>query len=133
MNRIVFRAPLGALLALCANPALADHMGPSGLGSGRGMSVFSPDTLDAGHWATGVRFTYTRPERRSDEELEALAEEGIGAHNTDYNLNASVGAGLWRQSSCDHQRRDALRPPRRFARRGGERSSPWAAFRGSAT
>jgi hypothetical protein len=92
MNRIVFRAPLGALLTLCASPVLADHMGPSGLGSGGGMSVFSPDTLDAGHWAAGVRLTYTRPERRSDEELEALAAQGIGAHNTDYNLNASVGA-----------------------------------------
>ena len=55
------------------------------------MSVFSPDTLDGGHWAAGLRLTYTRPEQRSDEELEALADEHIHAHNTDYNLNASLG------------------------------------------
>ena len=64
-----------ATLSLAA-PALADHMGPSGFGSGGGMSVFSPDTLDDGHWAAGLRLTYTRPEQRSDEELEALAERG---------------------------------------------------------
>jgi len=115
MNRIVFRAPLGALLALCASPALADHMGPSGLGSGGGMSVFSADTLDAGHWATGVRLTYTRPESRSDEELEALAAQGIQAHNSDYNLNVSVGAAygvnhhLTISAELPYVRRDELR------------------------
>jgi len=86
------RAPLTALLAVCASPASADHLGPSGFGSGGGMTVFSPDTLDGGHWAAGFRLTYTRPEQRSDEELEALAAQHIHAHNTDYNLNASLGA-----------------------------------------
>lgn len=75
----------------CPGPAFADHMGPSGFGSGGGMSVFSPDTLDAGHWAAGFRLSTTRPEQRSDVELEALAAQQVHAHNTDYNLNASLG------------------------------------------
>ncbi len=79
-------------VACLATPAIADHMGPSGFGSGGGLSVLSPETLDAGHAAVGVRLTYTRPEQRSDEELEALAGQHIHAHNTDYNLNASLGA-----------------------------------------
>jgi hypothetical protein len=77
--------------AFVASPALADHMGPSGFGSGGGMTVFGADTLDAGHWAGGFRLSATKPEQRSDAELEALAARGIGAHNTDYNLNASLG------------------------------------------
>jgi hypothetical protein len=115
MNRFVFRAPLGALLAACASPALADHMGPSGVGSGGGMSVFSPDTLDAGHWAAGFRLTYTRPQQRSDAELEALAGQHIHAHNTDYNLNASLGVAyginhhLTISAELPHVRRDDLR------------------------
>ena len=40
---------LGAGLFALSSPALADHMGPSGFGSGGGMSVFTPDMLDAGH------------------------------------------------------------------------------------
>jgi hypothetical protein len=79
-------------LAVTASPVLADHLGPSGLGSGSGLDVFSPDTLDEGHGGIGLRLVYTRPERRSDAELEALAAGGIAAHNTDYNLNASLGA-----------------------------------------
>ncbi len=55
------------------------------------MTVFGPDTLDGGHWAAGFRLAYTRPERRSDAELDALAARGIDAHNTDYNLNAALG------------------------------------------
>jgi hypothetical protein len=81
----------GAVLLALASPALADHMGPSGFGSGGGMSVFTPDTLDAGHWSAGFRLTYTRPEQRPDKELEALAGQHVHAHNTDYNLNASAG------------------------------------------
>ena len=73
-------------------PAFADHMGPSGLSSGGGMNVLSPDTLDEGHASVGFRLTYARPDQRSDKELEALASEHIHAHNTDYNLNASIGA-----------------------------------------
>ena len=82
--------PGAALLAL-SSPALADHMGPSGFGSGGGMSVFSPDTLDESHWSAGLRLTYTRPEQRSDAELAALAGHHIHAHNADYNHNASAG------------------------------------------
>jgi hypothetical protein len=83
--------PLLALVVM-ASPALADHLGPSGVGSGSGLDVFSPDTLDEGHGGIGLRLVYTRPERRSDAELEALAAEGVAAHHTDYNLNASLGA-----------------------------------------
>ena len=86
-NPFVFGA---ALLGL-ASPALADHMGPSGFGSAGGLSVFTPDTLDAGHWSAGFRLTYTRPDQRPDAELEALAARHIHAHNTRYNLNASAG------------------------------------------
>jgi hypothetical protein len=91
MNRIAICAPLGALLAVMPTAALADHMGASAYGSGGGMSVFSPDTLDGGHWAAGLRLGYTRPEQRSDQALEALAGQHVHAHNTDYNLNASLG------------------------------------------
>jgi hypothetical protein len=99
----------------CASPAFADHIGPSGVGSGGGMSVFSADTLDAGHWASGFRLTYTRPEQRSDEELEALAGQHIHAHNTDYNLNASLGVAyginhhLTISAELPYVRRDDLR------------------------
>jgi hypothetical protein len=91
MRTIRFGAPLGVLLAVSATPALADHLGASAYGSGGGMSVFSPDTLDAGHWAAGLRLTYTRPESRSDAELETLAARHIHGHNVDYNLNGSFG------------------------------------------
>ena len=82
---------IGAALFALSSPALADHLGPSGFGSGGGMSVFSPETMDGGHWAMGLRLVFTRPDQRSDEELEMLAEHGVAAHNTDYNLNASLG------------------------------------------
>lgn len=115
MIRMKYRVPIGALLLLSAGPALADHMGPSGVGSGGGMSVFSPDTLDGGHWAAGLRFVYTRPEQRSDAELEALAARHIHAHNTDYNLNASAGLAygvshhLTISAELPYVRRDSLR------------------------
>ena len=108
-------APLGALLACAASPALADHMGPSGFGSGGGMSVFSPDTLDGGDWVAGFRLAYTRPEQRSDASLEALAEAGVDAHQTDYNLNASLGVAfgvshhLTISAEVPYIRRDRLR------------------------
>jgi hypothetical protein len=84
--------PKAALLGLAfiASPALADHVGPSGAGGGS-INVISPDTLDAGKAAIGLRLTYARPEQRSDAELEALAGQHIHAHNTDYNLNGSLG------------------------------------------
>jgi hypothetical protein len=101
--------------ALAASPALADHLGPSGFGSGGGMSVFSPDTLDEGHWSAGLRVAYTRPDQRSDAELEALAGQHIHAHNTDYNLNASAGVAygvnhhLTISAELPYVRRDDLR------------------------
>jgi hypothetical protein len=77
-------------LPLIASPAFADHVGPSGVGGGS-INVISPDTLDAGKAAIGLRLAYTRPEQRPDAELEALAGRHIHAHNTDYNLNGSLG------------------------------------------
>jgi hypothetical protein len=106
---------LGAVLSALGSPALADHMGPSGFGSGGGMSVFAPDTLDAGHWSFGFRLAYTRPERRSDAELAALAAQDIDAHNTDYNFNASAGLSygidhhLTISAELPYVRRDHLR------------------------
>lgn len=118
MKHLFMRMALGATafssLAM-AWPALADHLGPSGFGSGGGMTVFTPDTLDAGHWAVGFRLTYTRPEQRSDEELEALAAQHIHAHNTDYNLNMSAGVAyginhhLTLSAELPYVRREGLR------------------------
>jgi len=79
------------------------------------MSVFTPDTLDAGHWAAGFRLFYTRPERRIDAELAALAAQHVHAHNTDYNLNASAGIAfginhhLTLSAELPYLRRDDLR------------------------
>jgi hypothetical protein len=112
--------PVARNILLCtaltfAAPALADHMGPSGFGAGGGMSVSDPGTLDAGHWAAGLRLTYARPERRSDAELQALALRGINGHNTDYNLNASAGIAygvthhLTVSAELPYVRRDRLR------------------------
>ena len=90
-------------------------MGPSGFGSGGGMSVFTPDTLDAGHWSLGLHLAYTRPEHRSDAELIALAAQDIDAHNTDYNFNASAGLSyginhhLTISAELPYIRRDHLR------------------------
>lgn len=105
----------GAALAVLATPALADHTGPSGVGSGSGLNVFSPDTLDEGHAAIGFRILYTRPEPRSDAELEALAAQHVHAHDTDYNLNASLGVAygithrLTVSAELPYLRRDDLR------------------------
>jgi len=112
---MIRRLVAGAALAVLASPALADHMGPSGAGSGGGVNVFSPDTLDEGHWGLGLRLVYTRPEQRSDAALEALAGEHIHAHNTDYNLNASasVAYGITHEltvsAELPYVRRDDLR------------------------
>jgi len=89
---LVRRACLFLSALVVAPPALADHLGPTGFGAGGGISVFGPDTLDAGHWAAGLRLTYTRPEQRSDAELAALAGQHIHAHNTDYNFVGSASA-----------------------------------------
>ena len=101
--------------AALPTPALADHVGPSGFGGGGGAAVFSPDTLNQGHWAAGLRLTLTRPERRSDAELAALAGQHIHAHNTDDNLGASLGLAygishrLTVSAELPYVRRDDLR------------------------
>jgi len=109
------RPLLFILCAFVSTPAFADHLGPSGFGAGGGASVFSPDTLDEGHWAAGVRLTYTRPDRRSDAELAALAGQHIHAHNTDYNLGVALGVAygithrLTLSAELPYVRRDDLR------------------------
>jgi len=113
MMRFTFVA--GAALAALASPALADHAGPSGAGSGSGLDVFAPDTLDEGHGAVGLRILYTQPDYRSDAELEALAAQHVHAHNTDYNLNASASVAygvthrLTVSAELPYLRRDNLR------------------------
>lgn len=77
--------------ALIAAPAFAHHPAPTVAGTGGGISVAGPDTLEDGQWFVGARTIYVRPDQRSDEELAALAGQHIHAHNTDYNLNTSVG------------------------------------------
>jgi hypothetical protein len=103
-------------VALAATPALADHTGPTGVGSsGGGIDVQGPETLEAGHFAVGARVSVTVPDDRSDAELEALAAQHIHAHNSDYNLNAAVGAAygvtdrLMLSAELPWIRRDALR------------------------
>lgn len=115
MNKMIKYAPVGALLSLYAAPAFADHMGPSSFGSGGGISVFGPDTLDAGHWAAGLQVAITRPQQRSDAALEALADAHVHAHNTDYNLNGALGLAygvthhLTISAQLPYVRRDGLR------------------------
>jgi hypothetical protein len=111
----VARAFLLLATACCASPALADHLGPSGFGSGGGSSVFGPDTLDEAHWAASLRLTYTRPEQRSDATLAQLAAEHIHAHNTDYSARAGIGLAwgvthhLTVAAELPYVRRDDLR------------------------
>ena len=97
MNRTLTAALLRSVapsLILClAAPALADHTGPTGVGSsGGGIDVQGPETLEAGHFAIGARASLTVPDDRSDATLEALAAQHVHAHNSDYNLNSSIGA-----------------------------------------
>lgn len=111
----MLHAPIGVLIACLATPAFADHVGPGGVGTGGGMSVFGPMTLDEKQWAAGLRLLLTRPEQRSDEELEALAAQHIHAHNSDTNLNASLGMAygvthhLTVSLELPYVRRDGLR------------------------
>jgi hypothetical protein len=109
------RTPIILLAATClASPALADHAGPSGVGGGS-LNVFSPDTLGEGAFAIGFRMSYLRPEQRSDELLAALAGQHVHAHNTDYNLNSSLGLAygatheLTLSFELPYVRRDGLR------------------------
>ena len=102
------------LFSIVPAPAFADHLGPSGFGGG-GASVFGPDTFDAGHWAAGLRLTFTKPDQRSDAELASLAGAHIHAHNTDYNFVAGVSAAygishhLTVSAELPYVRRDRLR------------------------
>ena len=114
----MIRRFLAAGTALCAfaSPALADHGGASGLGQGgSSLDVLSPDTLDAGQFAVGLRATVTNPDSRSDAELAALAGSHVHAHDTDYNLGAAVGAAygvshrLTLSAELPFVRRDHLR------------------------
>jgi hypothetical protein len=120
MKRLLKAAPflgVATALAVClASPALADHTGPTGVGgSGGGIDVQGPETLEAGHFSVGARTTVTVPHYRSDAELEALAAQGIDAHNDDYTLNAAVGAAygitdrLTFSAELPYIRRDDLR------------------------
>ncbi len=107
--------PFLLLVSMISTPAFADHLGPTGFGGAGGASVFTPDTLDAGHWATSLRFTLTRPEQRPDDELAGLAAQDVHAHNTDYNLvaGASVAYGITHHltlsAELPYVRRDDLR------------------------
>lgn len=55
------------------------------------MTVFGPATLDEGHGSAWMRLVYTRPDQRSDAELDALASQGVDAHNTRHDLNGATG------------------------------------------
>jgi hypothetical protein len=120
MNRLPKTALLGGVapsfLLLVSAPALADHTGPTGVGSsGGGIDVQGPETLEAGHFAIGARASVTVPQDRSDAELEALAAQHVHAHNSDYNLNTAVGAAygvtdrLTISAELPYIRRDDLR------------------------
>jgi hypothetical protein len=120
MKRLIkaalFHSVASSLVVCLASPALADHTGPTGVGSsGGGIDVQGPETLEAGHFSVGARTTVTVPHDRSDAELEALAAQGIDAHNDDYTLNAAVGAAygvtdrLTFSAELPYIRRDDLR------------------------
>jgi hypothetical protein len=88
-----YRLLAGAMAMIVASPALADHAGASGgYGAGGALNVLAPDTLDEGAGSAEARFTYLRPQQRSDGELTKLASQHVHAHNTDYNLSTSIGA-----------------------------------------
>jgi hypothetical protein len=81
----------GAAVLVVGTPALADHAAPTDASGAAGMQVPSPDTLEAGTISAGARLSFTRPDVRSDDELEALAGAHVHAHDSDYTLNAAVG------------------------------------------
>jgi hypothetical protein len=106
----------GTLALACVSPALADHTGPTGVGSsGGGIDVQGPETLEAGHFAVGAQAKVTVPRDRPDAELVALAARHIHAHTGDYTLNAAVGAAygvtdrLTISAELPYVRRDDLR------------------------
>lgn len=78
--------------AFAASPALADHPAPSGIGgAGATLNLLSPDTLGRGQASVGAQLTLARPDRRSDDELEALAAHHVHAHDADYRLGVAIG------------------------------------------
>jgi hypothetical protein len=116
MNRLIKAAlprtaaySLMAGVALLAAPALAHGGGPGGLG------IEGPETLEAGHFALDSRIAVTVPRNRSDAELEALAARHIHAHDSDYTLDAAIGAAygvtdrLTLAAELPYVRRDGLR------------------------
>ena len=117
LHRLALLRGAALLFILCPTaPALADHTGPTGVGSsGGGIDVQGPETLEAGHFAVGQQTTLNLPQDRSDAELEALAAQHIHAHTSDYTLNASVGAAygvadrLTLSAELPYLRRDGLR------------------------
>jgi hypothetical protein len=106
----------GAAALALTSPAFADHTGPTGVGSsGGGIDVLGPETLEARHFAVGLRSAVTMPQDRSDTELEALASQHVHAHTSDYLLNAAAGAAygltdrLTISAELPYIRRDHLR------------------------
>ena len=112
MTKIALPGLALGLLALAA-PAHADH-GMSGHGGGA-MSVMSPFTLPKGSFATGLAFSLTLPEERTDAELIDLAGQHIHAHTGDYTLitSGSLAYGLTDRvtllASLPYVRRDDIR------------------------
>jgi hypothetical protein len=112
----LLRGAAPSLILCLAAPALADHTGPTGVGSsGGGIDVQGPETLEAGHFAIGQQTTLNLPQDRSDTELAALAGQHIHAHTGDYTLGAAVGAAygvtdrLTISAELPYVRRDSLR------------------------
>jgi hypothetical protein len=108
--------PLGAAILFIAPPAFADHVGPAAIdGSGGGMDVTGPGTLDRGEASLGLRVVYLRPKRRVDHDLEELAEQDIHAHNSEYFLATVLDAAwgvtdrLTLSAQLPFVRRDGLR------------------------
>ena len=112
----LLRGALPSLILGIASPALADHTGPTGVGSSGGaIDVQGPETLEAGHFAIGQQSTLNQPQDRSDAELATLAGQHIHAHNADYTLNAAFGTAygvtdrLTISAELPYIRRDGLR------------------------
>ena len=79
-------------LAITSTAGWADHAGPGGGAASAGpIHTVTAGTLAQGRWATGLRFSLTRPDQLSDAELQRRSAAGIDAHDTRYGLIASVG------------------------------------------
>ena len=99
MESIVGRSFKTAFAALALAPAAAhaDHSLATASGSTGGpILTVGADTLAPGQWVAGLRFTYDRPDQRSDSTLADLAAHHVHAHNADYTLrsSASLAYGL---------------------------------------